>query len=219
MSRPVVLFGAGTFASLVRHCLVNDARREVVAFTVDGAYLERDNHDGLPLVAFESVTERFPPEVCDMVVSLGYARMNALRQERLQQARQLGYRVGSYVSSRASLWPDTAIRDNTLVYEGCVLQSYVEVGENVILRAGANIGHHSTVGSHSFVASGVVTGGRVKIGERCFVGLGAVLRDGITLGARSFIGAGAVVLGDTEPDSVYVGNPARRLEKRSLDVT
>jgi acetyltransferase-like isoleucine patch superfamily enzyme len=87
------------------------------------------------------------------------------------------------------------------------------------LRAGVIIGHHGIVGRHSFVASGVVMGGYVKIGERSFVGLGAVLRDGITIGERCFIGAGAVVLTDTEPDSVYVGNPARQLQKRSLDVT
>jgi len=65
-----------------------------------------------------------------------------------------------------------------------------------------------------------VTGGNVTIGDHCFIGLGAVLRDGITIADRCFLGAGAVVIADTEPDGVYVGNPARRLPNRtSLDIT
>jgi sugar O-acyltransferase (sialic acid O-acetyltransferase NeuD family) len=219
MSRPVVIFGASGSASLARHCLMHDADRNVVAFTVDAAYVSEDNHDGLPLVPFEHLPERYPPERYDILLPMGYTRMNALRQERLVQARELGFRATSYVSSRSSVWLDTPILDNTLIYEHSTLQSYVTLGENVIVRAGANIGHHGNVGSHCFVASGVVTGGRVTIGEHCFIGLGAVVRDRVTLGPRCFIGAGAVVLADTEPDGVYAGNPARRLDKNSLELT
>lgn len=219
MSRPVVIFGADTFGSLARHCLTHDAGRQVAAFTVDAAYVSGDKHDGLPLVPFEHLPERFPPEDYDILLALGYTRMNALRQERLARAHAIGYQATSYVSSRSSVWLDTPILDNTCIYEHSILQSYVTLGENVIVRAGANIGHHGRIGSHCFIASGVVTGGRVKMGERCFIGLGAVIRDGVTLGPRCFIGAGAVVLADTEPDSVYVGNPARKLDKNSLDLT
>lgn len=198
---------------------MHDARRNVAAFTVDTAYVNGNSYEGLPLVPFEHLPERFPPEEYDILLPIGYARMNALRQERLTHARDMGYRATSYVSSRSSLWPDTPISDNTFIFEHSILQSYVAFGENVIIRAGANIGHHGNLGSHCFIASGVVTGGRVTIGERCFLGLGAVVRDGIALGPRCFIGAGAVVLADTEPDGVYVGNPARRLDKSSWDLT
>jgi Glycosyl transferase family 2 len=54
----------------------------------------------------------------------------------------------------------------------------------------------------------------------CILGLGAVVRDGIRLAPRCLVGAGAVVFGDTEPDGVYVGNPARRAPgKSALDAT
>jgi sugar O-acyltransferase (sialic acid O-acetyltransferase NeuD family) len=219
MSRPIVIFGAGDFPGMLAHLLTNDTGREVAAFTVDAAYIDKDSHYGLPLVPFETLTELYPPESHEILVAVGYSRMNALRQERLSSARQKGYRAAQLVAGSASVWPGTAVKGNTLLFEQCVLQSYVQMGENVILRAGSIIGHHSVVGSHSFIASRAVTGGHVRIGERSFIGLGAVLRDGVSIGDRCFVGAGAVVLSDTEPDSVYVGNPAKRLKKRSMDVT
>ncbi|MCC5797756.1 MAG: hypothetical protein JJU48_10595 [Methylophaga sp.] len=82
-----------------------------------------------------------------------------------------------------------------------------------------NIGNQCKVGDHCCIDSGVITGGNVTIGEQCFIGLGAIIRDNIKIADRCFIGAGAVVIKDTEPDSVYVGNPARRLDKTSLEVT
>ena len=62
-------------------------------------------------------------------------------------------------------------------------------------------------------------GDAVFIGEQAFIGVGAVLRDQITIGERALVGAGAVVLRDVEPDSVYAGNPARRLTKSALEAT
>ena len=218
--KPLIIFGASSLVSLAAHCLTHDARRTVVAFTVDAPYVRADTHEGLPLIAFDTLTSHFPPATHELLLPLGYARMNEFRQMRCAQARAMGYALAHYVSSRACVWPDLPLGENVIIYEQAIVQSHARLGDDVIVRSGANIGHHSRVGSHSFIASGVVTGGNVTIGERCMIGLGAVLRDGITIGDRCFIGAGAVVVADTEADGVYVGSPARRLpNKTSLDVT
>jgi sugar O-acyltransferase (sialic acid O-acetyltransferase NeuD family) len=215
-----VIFGASTFASLALHCLRHDSRRVVAAFTVDHRFIQSDSLEGLPLVPFENLAERFPPEAHDMLIPLGYTRINQVRRERCEQAKSMGYALAHYVSSRASVWPDTRIGENVVIYEQAIVQSLVHLGDNVIIRAGANIGHHSKVGSHAFFASGAITGGNVVVGDSALVGLGAVIRDNVCIGERCFIGAGAVVVHDTEPDSVYIGVPARRVPgKTSMEVT
>lgn len=218
-NKPLIIFGASTLSSLAAYSLVHDAGRKVAAFSVDAGFVGTGTHDGLPLVAFDHLTRSFAPADYDILIPLGWKKMNALRQERCAQAKSMGYSITNYVSSSASVWPGMAVGENVFIYERSILQPFVSLGENVTVRAGANLGHHSKVGSHSFIASGVVTGGNVTIGERCFIGLGAVLRDGIRIGDRCFVGAGAVVIADTEPDCVYVGNPARKLDKNSLEVT
>lgn len=218
--KALVLFGSGSLASLAAHCLTHDAQRRIAAFTVDASYVETVTRDGLPVVAFQTLADAFPPETHDILLPLGSKGMNGVRRERCEQAKAMGYTLSHYVSSRASVWPDLTVGENVIIYEHAILQSFVTLGNNVTVRSGANIGHHSRVGSHSFIASSVVTGGDVTIGEHSFIGLGAILRDNISIGERCFIGAGAVVVADTAPDGVYVGNPARRLpDKTSADVT
>ncbi|MDC0362107.1 acetyltransferase [Halioglobus sp.] len=218
--KALVLFGGGSLTSLAAHCLTHDAQRRIAAFTIDAPYVETDTLDGLPLVAFQALADTFPPDTHDILLPLGHTGMNDFRRERCEQAKAMGYTLSHYVSSRASVWPDLTVGENVIIYEHAILQSFVTLGNNVTVRSGANIGHHSRVGSHSFIASSVVTGGNVTIGEYSFIGLGAILRDNISIGERCFIGAGAVVIADTTPDGVYVGNPARRLPKKtSADVT
>lgn len=217
--RPIIVFGAGSFASLSAHVLTHDAQRRVLGFTVDRAHLHSDTHDGLPVYPFETLDEHVRPADCEILVALGYLRINGLREERCARAAAMGYELSRYLSRYARIAVGVPIGRNGQIYENVILQPHVRLGDDVIVRAGANIGHHSEIGDHAFIASGVVTGGNVSIGRRCFVGLGAIIRDGVRLGDRSFIGAGAVVTGDVEADAVYVGNPARRIAKTSLEVT
>ena len=218
-ARPLVVFGAGRVASLLRHCIEYDGGRTVAAFTADPEHARAPEFEGLPLVPFDQLEGSYPPAEYDLMVSVGYHRINALRRERFEQARARGYRLPSYVSTRAIVFPDLELGPNCVIHEGAIVQSHARLGENVLLRSGANVGHHSVVGSHTYVATGVIMGGTVTIGEQAFIGVGAVLRDRITLGDRALVGAGAVVLKDVEPDSVYAGNPARRLSKTSLEAT
>lgn len=218
-SRSVLIFGKSGLSQLAAYSIGNDGGRKVEAFVVDDDYRDVDTVDGLPVIASSSVALEFPPEAHDMLVPIGFSRMNALRLERCSNFSAKGYGLANFVASSARVWPECNVMDNVLVYENAIIQPYVTLGRNIIIRAAANIGHHSVVEDHCFIASGVTTGGDVTIGERSVVGLGAVIRDGVRVAQRSFIGAGAVVLADTEPDGVYVGNPARRLSKSSHDVT
>lgn len=51
----------------------------------------------------------------------------------------------------------------------------------------------------------------VTIGDNVFIGWGATILPGAIIGENTIIGAGAVVSGFIEPDSVYTGNPAKKL--------
>lgn len=53
----------------------------------------------------------------------------------------------------------------------------------------------------------------VRIGRNVWVGAGAIILPGVTIGDHSVIGAGAVVTRDVPEKCVYVGNPARLLER------
>lgn len=214
-----IVFGTGTLASLTAFHLREKGEQSVAGFTVDDEYFSQSDFEGLPVVRFSEVEKIFSPEKHDFILPIGHSRINGLREERCFQTKEKGFTISHYISDQACISSGTKIRENVLIFERAIVQPYVRLGCNIILRAGSNIGHHSIIGDHSFIASGVVTGGNVIISERCFIGLGAIIRDNIKVAERSFIGAGAVVVNDTEPDGVYIGNPARRIDKTSLQVT
>lgn len=205
-----VVFGAGRYASLIWHALTDDSDMSVAAFTVDAEFLTTQSHHGLPVIAFESLREAYPPDDFNLVIGAGYVDRNRLRAERFAAARAMGYQCPSYVSSRAIVPRDLDLGANCLVFDGVILQPFCEIGDNVTIRAGATVSHHCRIADHAFISVGATLAGNVEVGARSFIGAGATVRDGIKIGAGSFIGAGAVVLGDTTPGGVYLGNPARR---------
>jgi len=205
MNKKLVVFGSGAIAELAHYYFTNDSDYEIVAFTVDGEYIEDPTLCGLPVVPFEEVAELYPPADHDFFVALSYARVNAVRKEKYLKAKELGYHLTSYISSHATVLNDGKIGENCFIFEDNTVQPFVTIGNNVTLWSGNHIGHHSTIKDHTFIASHVVVSGGVVIGEQCFLGVNATLRDHITIGDRAVIGAGVLLLSDAAEDSVYRG--------------
>lgn len=217
-TRPVVIFGATSQARLAAHFFATDSDREPVAFTVDGAYLDEPEFNGLPVVAFEEVTDRYPPDDYDMFIALGYTDMNRLRASKYEAAREKGYRLPSYVSSRCTYLSQYEPGDNCLILEDNTVQPYVRIGNNVTLWSGNHVGHDVTIDDHVFLTSHVVVSGFVHIESYCFLGVNATLRDDITIAEATLVGAGAVIMSDTEPAGVYMPPRTTKLDKTSYEL-
>lgn len=210
MKKPLLIFGTGDIAQLAHLYFSTDSGYEVVAFTVDAAYLAESTFCGLPVIAFEEVSELYAPDQYDLFVALSYLKLNQVRKEKYLAAKELGYRIASYVSSRATVLNDGRIGENCFIFENNTIQPFVTIGNNVTLWSGNHIGHHSTIKDHCFIASHVVVSGGVEIGEQCFIGVNATLRDHIKIGEKCVIGAGTLILADVEPEGVYIGQASER---------
>jgi len=210
MSR-LVLFGAGPIADIVHFYLTHDSDHEVVGFTVDRTHLTSDTHLGLPVVPFDTVTERWPPDRYGMFVALGYSRMNQVREAHYHAAREAGYELATYVSSKATTWPGAVIGDNCFIMEDVIVHPFVEIGSDIIVWSGSHIGHGSVIGDHCFVSSRTAISGNVNVGPNCFFGTNCTIRDQVTIARESVIGAGAVILKDTKERGVYVAPMAQLL--------
>jgi sugar O-acyltransferase (sialic acid O-acetyltransferase NeuD family) len=210
MSRKLVIFGTGAIAQLAHYYFSKDSQYDVCAFTVDPKYISVHGFCGLPVIPFNEVAEVYPAEHYDLFVALSYSGLNSLRKEKYENAKEMGYNMANYVSSRATVLNDHQIGKNCFILENNTIQPFVEIGDNVTLWSGNHIGHHSVIGTHSFIASHVVISGGVKIGEQCFIGVNATLRDHIEVGDRCVIGANALLLRDAEDDGVYIGKATER---------
>ena len=215
----IVIFGAGDIARLAHHYFTHDSDHRVAAFTVDRSYREAESFLELPLIDFENVAARYPPDRCRMFVALSYTKMNHARAAKYDAAKALGYELVSYVSSRCTWLTDHPAGDNCFILEDNTIQPFVRIGNDVTLWSGNHIGHDSVIEDHCFIASHVVVSGHVRVRSYCFIGVNATLRNSITLAPETLVGAGSVIMKDTEPKSVYVAERTEVFPKTSDKVT
>ncbi len=218
MSEPLVIFGTGAFAECARFYFDHDSPHGVVAFTVHGDNLSESTFAGLPVVPFESVVETHPSSAYRMFVAVGYRKMNRIRAAVYTQAREKGYELVTYVSSKASHWGNAEIGENCFVFEDNTIQPFVKIGDDVVLWSGNHIGHHSTIGDHCFITSQVVVSGGVHVGDYSFLGVNATIRDGIEIGRSNLIGAGAIIMRSTRDREMYVPARTRADERKSDEI-
>ena len=214
----LVIFGAGVIARMAHYYFTRDSEHDVVAFTVDQEYRPADTFQDLPLLPFEEITNRYSPAEYKMFVGLGYARMNKAREEKYHQAKEKGYELVSYVSSRCSYLTDHPAGDNCFILEDNTIQPFVKIGNNVTLWSGNHIGHDAVIEDHCFLTSHVVVSGFTRIGHHSFLGVNATLRNDITIAPETLIGAGAIIMKDTVEQGVYLPERARLFEKKSSEI-
>lgn len=204
----IVIFGATEMAKLNHFYLTHDSPHEVVAFTVDRDYIEEETLFGLPVVPFEEVTSLYPPREYKMRVAVLYGKVNKNRAQKYYEAKEKGYELINYISSRAVTWPDLVIGDNCWLADNAVCQPFIEIGSDVTIMNGSTIGHDAVIGDHCFFSAQVAILGAARVGAYSFIGANATIRNNVTVGAECVIGAGGLIVQDVPEERIYLGRPA-----------
>lgn len=224
---PVVIFGVKDLAQLAKFYLDTDIKYaetyRVVAFTVNKEYLPSrsgrsgtSEYLGLPVIPFETVEATYPPDRCKFFAPMTGQKMNTVREAVFNQGLAKGYSFISYISSDATV-KTTNIGKNCFILEDNTIQPFVSIGDNVVIWSGCHIGHHSSVDDHTFFTSHVVLSGHCRVGKRSWFGVNSTIRDGLEIAESSLVGMGSVVTKNTEPYGTYVGVPAKKTDKSSLE--
>lgn len=211
----VIVFGNGQMASMMSFYLTHDSPFEVVAFTVNKQHIKEETLLGLPVVSFEDLERSHPPDRFTLSIPISYRSVNQLRAEKYYEAKARGYRLINYVSSKAVTWPDLVIGDNCIILEGCVVQPFTKIDNNVFMGCGSLVGHHCLIGDHCFLAPGSVTLGYVRVEPYCLIGANATIRDGVTVARECVVGAGVTIGRNTKAQEVYIGDRVEASKKRS----
>ena len=127
----------------------------------------------------------------------------------LDDLREKGAKIGEDILIYS---PRTTMIDSTCAY-------LLSIGDHVRITNGVRILTHDYAWSAAkgyasdAVMAGAILGAQspVTIGSHVFIGMDAVITRGVTIGDHVIIGAGSVVTKDCASNSVYAGNPARRI--------
>lgn len=139
--------------------------------------------------------------------------------------------VNSTIGAGTKVWHYVNIFNST-IGKDCIIGSYSEIGY-------AKIGDRCKIENGVFICNGVIIEDEVFIGPNVVftndpypkaissdwkvvpifvkkgasIGANSTIRCGVTIGENALIGCGSVVTKDVPAGEVWVGNPARKLEK------
>jgi sugar O-acyltransferase (sialic acid O-acetyltransferase NeuD family) len=215
-SKQLVVVGDTAFAEVAYEYFTHDSPYRVAAFSVEQQYRGKSSLFGLPVVPFETLDQEFPPQHHEVFVAVVYTQLNRLRARLSQAARSRGYRLASYHSSRAFIWPNVRFGEHCFVFENNVVQPFVEIGNNVVLWSGNHIGHHSVLHDNCFISSHVVLSGYVEVGRSCFLGVNSAVANNIKIAPDCWIGPGVTITQDTEAGKIYPAAKAEPAKAGSL---
>ena len=206
--KKIVIIGAGETATLAYEYFTHDSPYEVCAFAVGKDYLTQDRFCGLPLVAYEDVEKLYPPEEYGAFVAMVGTELNRQRTRFYHQTKAKGYKLVSYISSRAFVWHNVEIGDNCFILEDNTLQPFSKVCNNVVMWSGNHLGHRSVIKDNCLITAHVVICGFCEIGTNTYIGVNASIADKVKVADDNFIAMGAVIGKNTQENAIYKGNPA-----------
>ena len=211
----LIINGTTRFSSMIASLIELEGIAKIVAFTTKRSLITDESIDGKRVVPFEDLCSVFDKNTHFILNTIGYSKMNTIRERVNRDIEQLGFRPFSYISKRAfvSVEPDDLLSKGCIIMPNAFVGTNVIIGESVVIYNNCSLTHDIVIEDNSFIASGCVIGGNVVIGRNSFVGMNSTIKNRVHLAPFSLVGCGSNVIKSIDEEKrVIVGNPARILE-------
>ena len=214
--RNLVIFGDTQFAERLSKYIILEGMDCVVAFTQEERYMTRTYINGIPVVPFEKLCS-YVKDDFEIILGIGYTKMNSLRAQLYYLCKETGYKVGSYISSNALVYSD-AIGEGNFVCPGAVVGPGCQMGIGNYMESSAVLTHDNILGDFNFISTNAVFGGFACVDNNCFFGLHSTIKNDVHIASDNLVGASVNILKSIGCRGGGVGNPARQLvDKQSID--
>lgn len=209
----IAIYGAGGFgrevACLIRHINACGPEWNLVGFFDDGKTIGSANEYGKVLGGIDQLNAY--DRNLSVVIAVGNPKTVQLLVDRIENP---------YVDFPNLIAPNVLFFDRdsvsigrgNIISFGCRLSCNVGLGDFNILNGCVSMGHDATLGNFNVLMPETRLSGEVAardcnlFGGRCFVA------QQIKIGNNTTIGAGSVVLRKTKDNSLYLGNPAKKID-------
>ncbi len=200
--RKLIIIGEGGVAHTVYENFMLNTDYKVCAFIVEKAYLKTNTFLSLPVVAFEEVENKYPPDEYDFFVGIGGNQLNALRTRFYTTMKEKGYKAASCISAKASISQFASIGEHCCIFENVVVQAGSILGNNLIILPQTFVGEYAQIDDNCFLAGLVSLSGYSRVGKFCYLGTHSALLNAVHLGEGSVAAAGSMVTKNTQPDTL-----------------
>lgn len=140
------------------------------------------------------------------IISIGNSEMRKTIAECLNCEFENAIHPSAIISS------SVVIGEGTVVMQGAIIQTEVQIGKHCIINTKASIDHECVLDNYVHIAPGCTISGDVHVGEGTWIGVGTTIIQGVRIGKNCFIGAGSVILKDIPDNAKAYGVPCKIVE-------
>lgn len=128
---------------------------------------------------------------------------------------KIGKNCRIYSSAKIIIPYNLIMEDGAVIADRVIIQNtaIIHIKKNAIVSQGSYLcagSHDITRKSFDYVRKPITIGENAWVAAECFVGPGVTIAEGSVLGART------VIFKDTDPWTVWVGNPAKYVKDRIM---
>ncbi len=199
--KKLIVYGITEMAEYLYPYLIRDNEVEVVAFTVESKYLNKETFFQKEIIPFEEIEEKYPPKDYEMIIAIGPTQMNKVREKYFLLAKEKGYKMYSYVSKLASVM--SSIGENSIIGDFVVIQPNAKIRDNNIIYEHTIICTKASIGSHNYIAPAVRVGTNDIVGNNVILGMNSTLKTDINIANETLVGANCYISKNTEFKGVY----------------
>ncbi|MEL6256136.1 MAG: acetyltransferase [Bacteroidota bacterium] len=211
--KKILIIGASGFGREVLTCLIDNLGpsgkniREIACFMeTKEFYQETQSIHGVPVIP----DEQFDPLEYHVLVGIGEPSVRKKVVEGLPEETRFATLI--HPSAIISEWVE--IGEGSIITAGTIATTDIVIGKHAQLNLHTTIGHDCQIGDYFTTAPGTNISGLCQFGDCVYFGTNAATRQGIKICDHVTIGMGGVVVKHISEPGIYIGNPAKKLERK-----
>lgn len=111
---------------------------------------------------------------------------------------------------------ETEIGKGSIICAGSICTANVKIGKFSIINKQCSIGHDVVISDFCTIAPNAMVGGHVHLHDGVELGASSSIRQQLTVEEGANIGMGSVVVKCVEPNTLYLGVPAKKIKVLKL---
>lgn len=203
--KTLIIYGAGGHGKICSDIAVRMKRWDNIVF-----YDDYKNSNPNLIHYTEKQIGDYVSKDTDFFVAIGD---NNIRKSKNELLVSLNARIATLIDPSSTIGTNVKIGTGTVIMPNTVINHGVSIGDGVIINTSSIIEHECAISDFVHVSPGAVLCGSVIVGELSWIGANSTIINNLCITKCVAVGAGAVVVSNIIDSGIYIGVPARKIQK------
>lgn len=209
----LVIYGAGGFGREIA-CLINSINQvkkqwDLIGFIDDGLSAGHSNSFGKVIGDLSTLNDY--PEKIAVAISVATPEILKKLTEGLKNPN-VWYPNLIAPDVKFHHQDSLSIGIGNILFFSCRISCNVKIGNFNLMNSLVSLGHDVNIGNRNVLNPAVRISGDCSVGNDNFFGIQSIILQGLNIGNNTRIGVSSVVMRNTKDDSLYFGNPAKKIK-------